>query len=125
VAQEGLGGVGGVGGVTTLVQGDFSPAAARAAAARAAADPCAALRLTGGGGGRNGGGSAASAPVTGPTRGGGGCHTVVLDEEALPFRDASFDLVTSCLSLHWVNDLPEALREVEETKTGVTLRLIS
>ncbi len=31
------------------------------------------------------------------------------DEEALPFRDGAFDLVLSCLSLHWVNDLPGAL----------------
>lgn len=34
---------------------------------------------------------------------------VVADEEALPFADRRFDLVLSCLSLHWVNDLPGAL----------------
>lgn len=34
------------------------------------------------------------------------------DEEALPFRDGCFDLVTSVLSLHWVNDLPGALVQV-------------
>lgn len=34
---------------------------------------------------------------------------VVCDEEALPFGPASFDLVLSCLNLHWVNDLPGAL----------------
>ncbi len=34
---------------------------------------------------------------------------VVADEEYLPFADASFDLVISNLSLHWVNDLPGAL----------------
>ena len=28
------------------------------------------------------------------------------DEEAQPFAAGSFDLVTSVLSLHWVNDLP-------------------
>jgi SAM-dependent methyltransferase len=33
-------------------------------------------------------------------------------EEFLPFADASFDLVLSCLSLHWVNDLPGALVQV-------------
>ena len=88
-SQEGLGGKGGVGGVTTLVQGDPSPAAAAAAQAATAADPRAALRFP------------------------GGVHTVVLDEEALPFRDGSFDLVTSSLSLHWVNDLPRALAEVK------------
>jgi SAM-dependent methyltransferase len=34
------------------------------------------------------------------------------DEEALPFADASFDLVLSCLSLHWVNDLPGTLVQI-------------
>ncbi len=38
--------------------------------------------------------------------------TLVLDEEALPFAPASFDLVTACLSLHWVNDLPGALIQI-------------
>lgn len=37
---------------------------------------------------------------------------VVLDEEALPFAEASFDLVVSALSLHWVNDLPGALIQI-------------
>jgi SAM-dependent methyltransferase len=31
------------------------------------------------------------------------------DPEWLPFRDASFDLVASCLVLHWCADLPGAL----------------
>jgi NADH dehydrogenase [ubiquinone] 1 alpha subcomplex assembly factor 5 len=31
------------------------------------------------------------------------------DEEFLPFAGEAFDLVLSCLSLHWVNDLPGAL----------------
>jgi SAM-dependent methyltransferase len=34
------------------------------------------------------------------------------DEEALPFGEATFDLVTSLLSLHWVNDLPGALTQI-------------
>lgn len=34
---------------------------------------------------------------------------LVADEEWLPFAEDSFDLVTSCLALHWVNDLPGAL----------------
>lgn len=34
---------------------------------------------------------------------------VCLDEEALPFAEATFDLVFAPLSLHWVNDLPGAL----------------
>src|SRR5262249_2380692 len=38
--------------------------------------------------------------------------TVVADEEALPFRDASLDLVVSGLALHFVNDLPGTLVQV-------------
>ncbi|MBI1339798.1 methyltransferase domain-containing protein [bacterium] len=37
---------------------------------------------------------------------------VAADEEALPFRDGSLDLVVSAMSLHWVNDLPGALIQV-------------
>ena len=37
---------------------------------------------------------------------------VVADEEFLPFAAASFDLVASVLSLHWVNDLPGALVQI-------------
>ncbi len=37
---------------------------------------------------------------------------VACDEEALPFADASFDLVVSALTLHWVNDLPGALIQI-------------
>ncbi|MFQ5984497.1 MAG: methyltransferase domain-containing protein [Alphaproteobacteria bacterium] len=39
---------------------------------------------------------------------------LVADEEVLPFAPASFDLVTSLLSLHWVNDLPGALIQIRE-----------
>ncbi len=34
------------------------------------------------------------------------------DEERLPFKDGAFDLVVSALSLHWVNDLPGALIQI-------------
>ncbi len=34
------------------------------------------------------------------------------DEEFLPVGDDSLDLVLSCLSLHWVNDLPGALIQI-------------
>lgn len=37
---------------------------------------------------------------------------VACDEEFLPFADGSFDLVASCLSLHWTNDLPGALIQI-------------
>jgi SAM-dependent methyltransferase len=40
-----------------------------------------------------------------------GLH-VAADEEALPFRDASFDLVVSGLALQFVNDLPGTLAQV-------------
>lgn len=37
---------------------------------------------------------------------------IVGDEEAIPFGPGTFDAVLSCLSLHWVNDLPGALIQV-------------
>jgi hypothetical protein len=37
---------------------------------------------------------------------------VAADEEALPFGDGVFDLVISALSLHWVNDLPGTLIQI-------------
>jgi NADH dehydrogenase [ubiquinone] 1 alpha subcomplex assembly factor 5 len=37
---------------------------------------------------------------------------VVADEELLPFGAARFDLVLSCFSLHWVNDLPGTLVQI-------------
>jgi SAM-dependent methyltransferase len=46
----------------------------------------------------------ARAPPEGPT--------VVADEEALPFADATFDLVVSALSLQGVNDLPGTLVQI-------------
>jgi SAM-dependent methyltransferase len=38
--------------------------------------------------------------------------SVITTEEALPFAEGSFDLVTSILSLHTVNDLPGALVQI-------------
>lgn len=38
--------------------------------------------------------------------------TVVADEEALPFREASLDLVVSALALQFVNDLPGTLVQI-------------
>jgi SAM-dependent methyltransferase len=37
---------------------------------------------------------------------------LVVDEEALPFGAETFDLILSCFSLHWVNDLPGTLAQV-------------
>ena len=42
-----------------------------------------------------------------------GNPTLAADEEWLPFADGSFDLVISCLSLHWVNDLPGTLLQIK------------
>ncbi len=39
---------------------------------------------------------------------------LVADEEALPIAPQSLDLVLSCLSLHWVNDLPGALLQARQ-----------
>ncbi len=39
---------------------------------------------------------------------------VVADEEALPFAENNFDLVMSCGSLHWVNDLPGTLIQIQK-----------
>jgi len=41
-----------------------------------------------------------------------GHAALAADEEFLPFREGSFDLVVSNLSLHWVNDLPGALIQI-------------
>ncbi|XP_053568107.1 arginine-hydroxylase NDUFAF5, mitochondrial [Bombina bombina] len=37
---------------------------------------------------------------------------VIADEEFLPFKENTFDLVMSSLSLHWVNDLPRTFHEI-------------
>ena len=43
------------------------------------------------------------------------------DNQALPFEDESVDIVTSSLSLHWVNNLPGLFREINRIlkKDGV------
>lgn len=38
--------------------------------------------------------------------------SLVADEEVLPFGSETFDLIISNLSLHWVNDLPGALLQI-------------
>jgi len=40
------------------------------------------------------------------------CYGLAADEEALPFGEEKFDLILSCLSLHWVNDLPGTLAQI-------------
>lgn len=41
-----------------------------------------------------------------------GRPSLAADEEFLPFAGGSFDLIMSCLDLHWVNDLPGALLQI-------------
>jgi len=41
-----------------------------------------------------------------------GASSLVADEETLPFAAGKFDLIMSNLSLHWVNDLPGALLQI-------------
>lgn len=74
----------GRGGVETLVEADLAPALVRM------------VPRASGNGGR-----------VRPRR-----LAVAADEEWLPFAPASVDLVLSCLSLHWVNDLPGALLQI-------------
>lgn len=40
--------------------------------------------------------------------------SVVCDDEFLPFASGSLDMVVSCLSLHWVNDLPGTLIQIRQ-----------
>ena len=76
--------------------------AAMAAAAHAAEEAAAAAAAAGAGGG------AEAAAVAAPTA----VFSLCADEEALPFEPEQFDLVTSSMALHWVNDLPGALIQV-------------
>lgn len=39
-------------------------------------------------------------------------HYAEFDEEAVPLKDDSVDLVISCLNLHWVNDLVKSFRQI-------------
>ncbi|CAH2255552.1 arginine-hydroxylase NDUFAF5, mitochondrial isoform X1 [Pelobates cultripes] len=39
-------------------------------------------------------------------------NNIIVDEEFIPFKDGTFDLVVSSLSLHWVNDLPRTFHEI-------------
>jgi NADH dehydrogenase [ubiquinone] 1 alpha subcomplex assembly factor 5 len=41
-----------------------------------------------------------------------GRPALAADEELLPFAHGRLDLIASCLSLHWVNDLPGALAQI-------------
>ncbi|XP_030753976.1 arginine-hydroxylase NDUFAF5, mitochondrial [Sitophilus oryzae] len=50
----------------------------------------------------------------------------ILDEEYIEFEPNTLDLVVSCLSLHWVNDLPKAFKKILESlkQDGVLLAAV-
>ena len=56
--------------------------------------------------------SADLSPSMAAVAAGWGSPALAADEEALPFADGALDAVLSCLSLHWVNDLPGALMQI-------------
>lgn len=41
-------------------------------------------------------------------------YKLVVDEEFLPFKSASFNLIASSMSMHWVNDLPGSLIQIRK-----------
>ena len=57
-------------------------------------------------------GAVIEADLSAAMLGGRGGPRVQLDEERLPFAEASLDLVVSTLALHWTNDLPGALVQI-------------
>ncbi len=54
-----------------------------------------------------------------------GIPKLICDEEFLPFGANSFELVASALSLHWVNDLPGTLAQINRMLTPDGLVLIA
>lgn len=56
--------------------------------------------------------SGRTAPIRAPAFLAPGHIGLVVEEDALPFKPASFDLVVSGFALQWVNDLPGALVQV-------------
>jgi SAM-dependent methyltransferase len=48
-----------------------------------------------------------------------------VDPEALPFAPASFDLVTSSLAFHWINDLPGTLLQLRHVLKADGLLLVN
>ena len=54
-----------------------------------------------------------------------GQPSVVHDLDMMPYKDASFDAVFSCLSLHWVDDLPGLMMQIRRVlnRTGCALSI--
>jgi len=62
--------------------------------------------------GRKGAGMVVAAEPSERLIAGAPAPRVCADPELIPFRDASFDLVASCLALHWCADLPGTLVQI-------------
>lgn len=58
-----------------------------------------------------------AAPLAQRAEGAPPAQRVVADEEMQPFAAQTFDLVTSALVLHWVNDLPGVLVQIRRSLT--------
>ncbi|CAM9298672.1 unnamed protein product [Chrysoparadoxa australica] len=98
--EDGLEGKGGLGGIETLIQCDMSEEALlHCKPPTAEKYPSSSARACGG--------EAKRVKVL----------NVVCDEEFLPFEPGSVDLVLSNMSLHWVNDLPGALRQIRQASS--------
>ena len=89
--KQGLNGSGGIGGIETLIECDTSPLAVQNSIDRAIE--------------RRNDGKLHNVKNT---------YSFVCDEEFLPFKEKQFDIVLSNLNLHWVNDLPSALKQVKD-----------
>lgn len=109
---EGLGGRGGIGGIETLVQCDLADLAIDPSLnnvseidVTAASSPLLDTLNS----------SAAPSPnlAVPPAPPLVKQFSYLCDEESLPFKEASFDVVLSSMSLHWVNDLPSTLQQIK------------
>jgi NADH dehydrogenase [ubiquinone] 1 alpha subcomplex assembly factor 5 len=89
--KQGLNGKGGIGGIETLVECDVSPFAVHNSVLRAS-----------------------ERAIDGKLHNVTSTYSLVCDEEFLPFKEKKFDIVLSNMNLHWVNDLPSALKQIKD-----------
>jgi NADH dehydrogenase [ubiquinone] 1 alpha subcomplex assembly factor 5 len=61
--------------------------------------------------------AADSAPAFAAAARARGLEALEVDEESLPFRQETFDLVLAPITLHWVNDLPGVLAQIRRVLT--------
>lgn len=89
--KQGLNGTGGIGGIETLIECDVSPFAVQNSINRAS-----------------------ERALDGKVHNVTNTYSLVCDEEFLPFKEKQFDIVLSNMNLHWVNDLPSALKQIKD-----------